>query len=272
MTHQDLRIRSRRASVAFLGLGVMGYPDGRPPGARRPRRHRLQPHARPRRRPGPASHGGARAPTPREAAAGADIVFCLRRQRRRPALGRARRRRRLRRHEAGRGLRRPHHRFGRGRARADAAAAANAACTSSTRRSRAARPARSNGVLTVMCGGDAAAFDAIKPVAMAFARGRHAARRRAAPASSPRWSTRSRIAGLVQGLSEAIAFGQKAGPGHEAGARGHRQGRGAELADGQPRQDDDRRQVRLRLRRRLDAQGPRPGARRGASATARGCR
>jgi 3-hydroxyisobutyrate dehydrogenase len=33
------------------------------------------------------------------------------------------------------------------------------------------------------------------------------------------------IAGLVQGLSEAIAFGQKCRAGHEPGARGHRQGR-----------------------------------------------
>ena len=48
------------------------------------------------------------------------------------------------------------------------------------------------------------------------------------------------IAGLVQGLSEAIAFGERAGPRHEGGARGDRQGRRAELADGQPRPDDGR--------------------------------
>ena len=39
--------------------------------------------------------------------------------------------------------------------------------------------------------------------------------------------------------------------------RHHLQGRGAVLADGEPLQDHDRGQVRLRLCRRLDAQGPR---------------
>ena len=41
-----------------------------------------------------------------------------------------------------------------------------------------------------------------------------------------------------------------------AGDRGDRQGRRAELADGEPLQDHGGRQVRLRLRGRLDAQGP----------------
>jgi 3-hydroxyisobutyrate dehydrogenase-like beta-hydroxyacid dehydrogenase len=44
-----------------------------------------------------------------------------------------------------------------------------AAWTSSTRRCRAARPARSTAA-HVMCGGDAAPFEAMKPVAMAYAR------------------------------------------------------------------------------------------------------
>lgn len=67
-----------------------------------------------------------------------------------------------------------------------------------------------NGALTVMCGGDAAAFDRIKPVAAAFARavtllGESGAGQLA------KMVNQIAIAGLVQGLSEAIAFGQRAG-------------------------------------------------------------
>ncbi len=67
-----------------------------------------------------------------------------------------------------------------------------------------------NGVLTVMCGGDAAAFDTMKPVAMAFSRaitllGESGAGQLA------KMVNQICIAGLVQGLSEAIAFGQNAG-------------------------------------------------------------
>jgi 3-hydroxyisobutyrate dehydrogenase len=67
-----------------------------------------------------------------------------------------------------------------------------------------------NGVLTVMCGGDAAAFDAMRPVAMAFAR----AITRLGDSGAGQLAKMVNqicIAGLVQGLSEAIAFGQNAG-------------------------------------------------------------
>ena len=67
-----------------------------------------------------------------------------------------------------------------------------------------------NGLLTVMCGGDAAAFETARPVAMAFSRavtllGGSGAGQLA------KMVNQICIAGLVQGLSEAIAFGQKAG-------------------------------------------------------------
>jgi 3-hydroxyisobutyrate dehydrogenase-like beta-hydroxyacid dehydrogenase len=67
-----------------------------------------------------------------------------------------------------------------------------------------------NGMLTVMCGGDAAPFDAMKPVAMAYAKavtllGVSGAGQLA------KMVNQICIAGLVQGLAEAIAFGQKAG-------------------------------------------------------------
>ena len=67
-----------------------------------------------------------------------------------------------------------------------------------------------NGLLTVMCGGDAAAFDTAKPVAMAFSKavtllGDNGAGQLA------KMVNQICIAGLVQGLSEAVAFGQRAG-------------------------------------------------------------
>ncbi|MDD5478913.1 NAD(P)-dependent oxidoreductase [Rhodoferax sp.] len=67
-----------------------------------------------------------------------------------------------------------------------------------------------NGALTVMCGGDLAAFEAAQPVAMAFAKaftylGESGAGQLA------KMVNQICIAGLVQGLAEAIAFGDKAG-------------------------------------------------------------
>jgi 3-hydroxyisobutyrate dehydrogenase len=67
-----------------------------------------------------------------------------------------------------------------------------------------------SGALTVMCGGDAAAFATARPVAMAFAK----AMTLLGPSGSGQLAkmvNQIAIAGLVQGLSEAIAFGQKAG-------------------------------------------------------------
>jgi 3-hydroxyisobutyrate dehydrogenase len=66
-----------------------------------------------------------------------------------------------------------------------------------------------NGVLTVMCGGDCAPFESIRPLAMAFAKavtliGTSGAGQLA------KMVNQIAIAGLVQGLAESIAFGQKA--------------------------------------------------------------
>ena len=67
-----------------------------------------------------------------------------------------------------------------------------------------------NGMLTVMCGGDRAAFDAAKPVAMAFARAMTLLGESGA-GQLAKMVNQVAIAGLVQGLSEAISFGMKAG-------------------------------------------------------------
>ena len=67
-----------------------------------------------------------------------------------------------------------------------------------------------NGALTVMCGGDAAPFDAMKPLALNYAKavtllGASGAGQLA------KMVNQICIAGLVQGLAEAIAFGQRSG-------------------------------------------------------------
>jgi 3-hydroxyisobutyrate dehydrogenase-like beta-hydroxyacid dehydrogenase len=67
-----------------------------------------------------------------------------------------------------------------------------------------------NGLLTVMCGGDAAAFDAIKPATLAFSRAVTRVGESGA-GQLAKMVNQICIAGLVQGLSEGIAFGQKAG-------------------------------------------------------------
>ncbi len=67
-----------------------------------------------------------------------------------------------------------------------------------------------NGTLTVMCGGDEAVIDAARPVMLAYAR----AITHIGPAGSGQLTKMVNqicIAGLVQGLSEGIAFGEKAG-------------------------------------------------------------
>jgi len=62
----------------------------------------------------------------------------------------------------------------------------------------------------VMCGGDAAAFDAMRPVALAYARavtllGASGAGQLA------KMVNQTAIAGMVQALAEAIVFGERAG-------------------------------------------------------------
>ena len=67
-----------------------------------------------------------------------------------------------------------------------------------------------NGTLTIMCGGDAAPFETIQPVAMAFAKAVTRVGESGA-GQLAKMVNQISIAGLVQGLAEAIAFGQKAG-------------------------------------------------------------
>jgi 3-hydroxyisobutyrate dehydrogenase-like beta-hydroxyacid dehydrogenase len=67
-----------------------------------------------------------------------------------------------------------------------------------------------NGTLAVMCGGDAAPFETIRPVAMAFAKAVTRVGESGA-GQLAKMVNQIAVAGVVQGLAEAIAFGQKAG-------------------------------------------------------------
>jgi 3-hydroxyisobutyrate dehydrogenase len=195
-------------TVAFLGLGVMGHPMA---GHLARAGHRVTVYNRTaaKAQAWAAEYGGATAPTPAEAAAAADIVFaCVGNDDDVRAVTTG-----------------AHGAFAAMRAGAifvDHTTASAAVA----RELHAAAGARGlhfvdapvsggqagavNGMLTVMCGGDAAPFEAMKPVAMAFARavtliGASGAGQLA------KMVNQIAIAGLVQGLSEAIAFGQRAG-------------------------------------------------------------
>ena len=195
-------------NIAFLGLGVMGFPMA---GHLAKAGHRVTVYNR---SPAKAQawvteFGGAARSTPREAATGADIVFCCvgnDHDLRSVTLG------------------------------ADGALAGMPAgavfvdhTTASADVARelyvAARQkglafidapvsggqaGAQNGLLTVMCGGDVAAFERVRPVAMAFSRAfTHMGDSGAGQLT--KMVNQICIAGLVQGLAEAIAFGEKAG-------------------------------------------------------------
>ena len=67
-----------------------------------------------------------------------------------------------------------------------------------------------NGMLTVMCGGESAAFERAKPVGMAFSKA-FTLMGDSGAGQLTKMVNQICIAGLVQGLSEGIAFGMKAG-------------------------------------------------------------
>jgi 3-hydroxyisobutyrate dehydrogenase-like beta-hydroxyacid dehydrogenase len=194
--------------VAFLGLGVMGYPMA---GHLAAAGHRVTVYNRTAAKAAEwvAKHGGKSAPTPADAARAAELVFaCVGNDDdlRSVTLGTS---------GAFAGMRSgaifvDH-------TTASAAVARELAAAASAKGLRFVDAPVSggnlgaiNGALTVMCGGDAAGFAEAKPVAMAFAK----AMTLLGPSGSGQLAkmvNQIAIAGLAQGLSEAIAFGQKAG-------------------------------------------------------------
>jgi 3-hydroxyisobutyrate dehydrogenase/2-hydroxy-3-oxopropionate reductase len=200
---------STPSKVAFIGLGVMGYPMA---GHLALAGHHVTVYNR---NPAKAKDwcaefaGQASAPTPRQAAEGADMVFCCvgnDDDLRAVMLG------------------------------ADGALAGTQAgallvdhTTASANVARelfAAAKAHGvhfvdapvsggeagaiNGLLTVMCGGESAAFERAKPVGMAFSKA-FTLMGDSGAGQLTKMVNQICIAGLVQGLSEGIAFGMKAG-------------------------------------------------------------
>lgn len=197
---------SRR--VAFLGLGVMGSPMA---GHLAKAGHQVTVYNRTaaKAEAWAKQHGGASKATPREAAAGADIVFCCvgnDADLRSVVLGAD---------GALAGMKPGAIFVDHTTASADVARELHAAAKALgiafvDAPVSGGQAGAENGLLTVMCGGDQPAFDAAKPVAMAFSR---AFTLMGAPGAGQltKMVNQICIAGLVQGLSEAIAFGQKAG-------------------------------------------------------------
>src|SRR5574343_99265 len=194
--------------VAFIGLGVMGGPMA---GHLQAAGHAVTVYNRTtaKAQAWAAEHGGAWAATPREAAQGAAIIFaCVGNDDdlRSVTLGPD---------GAFAGMSAgaifvDHTTASAEVARELAAAAAAAGLQFVDAPVSGGQAGAVNGVLTVMCGGDAAAFAAMQPVAMAFSRAVTRVGESGA-GQLAKMVNQICIAGLVQGLSEAIAFGQKAG-------------------------------------------------------------
>jgi 3-hydroxyisobutyrate dehydrogenase-like beta-hydroxyacid dehydrogenase len=194
--------------VAFIGLGVMGHPMA----AHLARAgHRVTVHNRKRAKAEAwlAEHGGALASTPREAAADAAFVLaCVGNDHdlREITLG-------------------PDGAFA-GMASGAVFVDHTTASAALARELSAAALARGlhfidapvsggnlgalNGSLTVMCGGDADAFARARPIALAYAKAMTLLGASGC-GQLAKMVNQIAIAGLLQGLSEAIAFGDRAG-------------------------------------------------------------
>ncbi|MBS0594533.1 MAG: NAD(P)-dependent oxidoreductase [Proteobacteria bacterium] len=207
MSHKTYEATAPR-TVAFIGLGVMGHPMA---GHLARAGHRVTVHNRSAAKAAAwaAEYGGTAAATPAQAAAGADLVFaCVGNDDdlRAVTVG-------------------EHGAFGGMKAGAVFADHTTASATLARELHAAARArglhfvdapvsggqaGAQGGVLTVMCGGDAEPFAAMQPVAMAYAR---AVTHVGGPGAGQlaKMVNQTCIAGLLQGLAEAIAFGEAAG-------------------------------------------------------------
>ncbi len=196
------------AKVAFLGLGVMGYPMAR---HLKDKGHEVTVYNRTSSKADKwvSENGGRAAKTPREAAEGQEIVFaCVGNDDdlRQVTLGDD---------GAFQGM-------SKGAIFVDhttaSAEVARELYTAAQEKGFAfidapvsgGQAGAENGVLTVMCGGDAEPYGTAEPVIMSFAR----ACRLLGPTGSGQLTKMINqicIAGLVQGLAEGIHFGKKAG-------------------------------------------------------------
>jgi 3-hydroxyisobutyrate dehydrogenase len=194
--------------TAFLGLGVMGHPMA---GHLARAGHSVTVFNRTaaKAQAWAAEYGGRAAATPREVASGADLVFaCVGNDDdlRAVVLGE---------HGAFAGMKPgavfvDHTTASAAVARELSAAAKAKGLSFVDAPVSGGQAGAVNGMLTVMCGGEPAAFDAMRPVAMAFSRAVTLVGASGA-GQLAKMVNQVCIAGLVQGLSEGIAFGHKAG-------------------------------------------------------------
>ena len=195
-------------TVAFLGLGVMGYPMA---GHLARAGHHVTVYNRTAKKADQwvEEHGGKAARTPRDAAAGAQIVFsCVGNDDdlRSVYLGAD---------GAFAGMAREAVAFDNTTASAKVARELDAEARKLGLHFIDApvsggQAGAVNGQLTVMCGGEPAVFERAQPVAMAFARAVTLVGGSGA-GQLAKMVNQISIAGLMQGLSEAIHFGQSAG-------------------------------------------------------------
>ena len=196
------------AKVAFLGLGVMGFPMA---GHLAAAGHAVTVYNRTAARSAAwaEAHGGSAAPTPREAAAGAEFVMaCVGNDDdlRSVCLGPD---------GAFAGMTAgavfvDHTTVSAKVTRELHAAAAELGVAFVDAPISGGQAGAENGQLSVMCGGDAAAFEKAAPVIDAYAK---ICRRlgESGAGQLTKMCNQIAIAGLVQGLSEALHFAQKAG-------------------------------------------------------------
>ncbi len=197
------------ARVAFLGLGVMGYPMAAHLKARGGHEVTVYNRTAAKSLKWVAEHGGRSMPTPREAAEGQDMVFaCVGNDDdlRQVTLGED---------GAFAGMKAgtifvDHTTASADVARELYAEAAKRGIAFIDAPVSGGQAGAENGALTVMCGGDPEPYAAAEPVIAAFAK---ACRLMGAPGAGQltKMVNQICIAGLVQGLAEGIAFGQKAG-------------------------------------------------------------
>ena len=197
------------SEIAFLGLGVMGSPMAGHLAKRGGHSVVVYNRTASRAAAWVAQHGGASAPTPREAAAGRDFVFsCVGNDDdlRQVTLGPD---------GAFAGMKSGAIFIDHTTASADVARELHAAAKAKglgfiDAPVSGGQAGAENGVLTVMCGGDAAHYDVAEPVIAAFAR---SCRRMGESGAGQltKMVNQICIAGLVQGLSEGLHFAEKAG-------------------------------------------------------------
>lgn len=196
------------AKVAFLGLGVMGYPMA---GHLAAKGHDVRVYNRTTAKAEKwvAEHKGSMAKTPKDAVVGCEIVFCCvgnDDDLRSVVLG-----------ETGAlaGMPAGSHFVDHTTASADVArelfqASADKGIAFIDAPVSGGQAGAENGVLTVMCGGEQAAFDIVAPAIDCFARS-CVLMGASGSGQLTKMVNQICIAGLVQALSEGMNFGQRAG-------------------------------------------------------------